>query len=97
MKLTGETFDPAIWKESTRYDEFFLASGQPKFDLSDGNLALEERLCSLSRLSAHDVKPAAEFIACCLKVDPAKRAPVHALQKHGWLDVGYTCTCGYCV
>ncbi|KIM41668.1 hypothetical protein M413DRAFT_27272 [Hebeloma cylindrosporum] len=97
MKLAGETFDPAICKESTRHDEFFLASGQPKFELSDGNLILEERLCSLSCLSADDVKPAAEFIARCLKVEPAKRAPVRALQEHDWLDVGYICICGYCV
>jgi len=27
-KLTGETFDPAAWKGSSRYDEFFLPSGK---------------------------------------------------------------------
>lgn len=27
-KLTGETFDPAVWKRSSRYDEFFLPSGK---------------------------------------------------------------------
>ena len=28
MKLTGETFDPSAWKGSSRYDEFFLPSGE---------------------------------------------------------------------
>ena len=29
-KLTGETFDPAVWKGSSRYDEFFDPSGKQK-------------------------------------------------------------------
>ena len=72
-----------------------LSTGQLKNDLTDdGNPALEERL---SRLSVDDVKPAAEFIAYCLKVDPAERPSTLDLMDHSWLTSGYECSCGYCM
>ena len=47
---------------------------------------MEERL---SRLSPADVKPAAEFIAYCLKVDLAKRPSALNLMDHSWLASGH--------
>lgn len=75
----------------------FCLLGQLKNDLTDDNPVLEERLRSLSRLSVADVKPAAEFIVYCLKIDPAKRPSTHDLMKHSWLASGYECSCGYCM
>jgi serine/threonine protein kinase len=54
-------------------------------------VGIDQAIANYKVLAAEDIKPAAEFIATCLRLDPLERPSACDLAAHPWLKGADSC------
>ncbi|KAF9502865.1 hypothetical protein BS47DRAFT_1374523 [Hydnum rufescens UP504] len=91
-ELTGDSFSISFLERATRSKDYFMPDGTLARIPNLTPTPIESILQQYSALLLEeDLKPAADFICACTRINPEERPPVETLVCHEWMRGAMAC------